>query len=89
MGTERFNGEDPIQLRRVSMSFGKFKAVNDLTLSIREGENITLLGHNGAGKTTTIYALTGMYHLSAGDVTVKGLSIRRDMEAIRRQIGLC
>ena len=55
--------------------FGKFKAVDDLNISIQEGEVFTLLGHNGAGKTTTISMLTGMLMPSKGDATLYGYSI--------------
>jgi len=48
------------------MKFGNFKAVDDLTMSIKENEIFALLGHNGAGKTTCIYMLTGMLHMTEG-----------------------
>lgn len=66
IGTEKIATEDPIQLKRVTMKFGNFKAVDDLTMSIKENEIFALLGHNGAGKTTCIYMLTGMLHMTEG-----------------------
>jgi ABC-type multidrug transport system ATPase subunit len=51
--------------------------VNNLNLSIREGEVFTFLGHNGAGKTTTIYMLTGMLQATLGDAFVHGYSISK------------
>jgi len=57
------------------MQFGKFKAVDNLSLSIRENEIMALLGHNGAGKTTTIYMLTGMLHMSQGEASLYGRSV--------------
>ena len=73
--TKHFDRSDPIQLINISKVFGKFKAVDDLNISIQEGEVFTLLGHNGAGKTTTISMLTGMLMPSKGDATLYGYSI--------------
>ena len=41
-------------IKNLEKKFGDFKAVNDLSFSIKQGEILTILGHNGAGKTTTI-----------------------------------
>ena len=71
------------------MLFGQFRAVDQLTLSIKQDEIISLLGHNGAGKTTAIYMLTGMLMPSEGDAIIHGNSIRRDTDEVRRSIGLC
>ena len=54
-----------------------------------KGQIFVLLGHNGAGKTTTINMLTGLYEPSAGDAHVFGRSIRREMDGVRRLIGVC
>ena len=66
------NSTDPIQLKRVTMKFGDFTAVDQMSLSIKRNEIIALLGHNGAGKTTAIYMLTGMLHMTSGDAIVNG-----------------
>lgn len=78
------------QLRReFSTPAGKKVAVDDLQLTMYEGEIFALLGHNGAGKSTTINMLTGMVTPSAGDATIAGHSILTDMTEIRRLIGVC
>jgi len=68
----------------MTKDFGEFRAVDDLSLSIKEGEIIALLGHNGAGKTTAIYMLTGMLMPTHGDAIIHGLSIKKDTDAVRR-----
>lgn len=50
---------------------------------------MAVLGHNGAGKTTAIYMLTGMLHMTSGDATIHGMSVKKDIDAVRRNIGLC
>ena len=59
------------------MKFGDFKAVDQMSLSIRENEIMALLGHNGAGKTTAIYMLTGMLHMISGDAEIYGKNVKR------------
>lgn len=71
------------------MVFGEFRAVDQLTLSIKQDEIIALLGHNGAGKTTAIYMLTGMLMPTEGDAIINGHSIKKDTDTVRRSIGLC
>lgn len=63
--------------------FGEFRAVDAMTMSIKENEIISLLGHNGAGKTTAIYMLTGMLMPTQGDAVIHGKSIRRDTDEVR------
>ena len=54
-----------------------------------EGEIFALLGHNGAGKTTTLHMLTGMTGPTSGTATVYGKDILKDMNQIRKSIGVC
>ena len=60
-----------------------------MSLSIRQGEIMALLGHNGAGKTTAIYMLTGMLHMTSGDATIYGKNVNREIDEVRKEIGLC
>ncbi len=57
--------------------FGAVTAVNDVSLSVREGETFGFLGPNGAGKTTTIRLLTGVLTPDAGTVLINGIDIHR------------
>ena len=72
IGAREINPNDPIQLNRVTMKFGGFKAVDNLSLSIRRDEIMAILGHNGAGKTTAIYMLTGMLQMTSGEAKING-----------------
>lgn len=51
------------------------RALQDITLDIRSGDRVALLGHNGAGKTTLLRALTGIYSPTTGTVNVNGRRI--------------
>jgi len=59
-GEKEFNSDDPIRITNLTKKFGKFTAVDKMTVSIKGNEVFAILGHNGAGKTTAIYMLTGM-----------------------------
>jgi ABC-2 type transport system ATP-binding protein len=61
-----------VDVEDVSKSFGGLKALNGVTLRVRQGEIYGLLGPNGAGKTTLIRAICGLVEAHAGTVTVLG-----------------
>jgi len=60
--------------------------VDDLSLQIRPGEICAFIGHNGAGKTTTLKACCGILPFEEGEITVGGISVRRDPLACKRQL---
>lgn len=66
---------------------GVIRALEDLTISVSEGEIFGFLGPNGAGKSTTIRLLLGFLHPTAGSAEVLGLDIVRDSVAIRGRVG--
>ena len=65
-----------------------FRALNNVSLDIRQGEIFALLGPNGAGKTTLISILCGLVNPGEGQLRVAGLDILRDYRTVRRMIGL-
>ena len=73
----------------LSKSFNDKVAVDNLSLTMYEGQITALLGHNGAGKTTTMTMLTGLTRPSSGHCTIYGQDIGSDMKDIRGQIGIC
>jgi ABC-2 type transport system ATP-binding protein len=64
-----------IELKNVTKKFGKFTAVDNLTLTIPEGEFFGFLGPNGAGKTTTIKMIVGLFTPTTGEIFVNGFNI--------------
>jgi ABC-2 type transport system ATP-binding protein len=67
-----------IQIEHLSKRFGAFTAVNDLNLSIAEGEIFGFLGPNGAGKTTTIRMMMGLLKPTTGQVVLGGHPLAKD-----------
>ena len=64
-----------LDMKNVTKTFGAFKALDDLTMSVPQGTVYGLVGPNGAGKTTAIRLLTGVYRPDSGDITLEGLPI--------------
>lgn len=69
-------------------SFGKKEAVRGISFSIARGEIFGLLGPNGAGKTTTISMLSGLLEPTDGKITICGLDLAKEPNAVKARIGL-
>ena len=78
---------DAILLDQLVVRFGRFVAVDRLSLSVREGELFGFLGPNGAGKTTTIRVLIGGRAPSSGRVEVAGLRMPQQFDRIKPLFG--
>ena len=75
-----------LELQNVTKTFGTFKALDDLTMTIPTGAVYGLVGPNGAGKSTAIRHITGIYRPDFGSVTLDGLPIYENPE-IKQTIG--
>jgi ABC-2 type transport system ATP-binding protein len=81
--------EPLLDVRDLSVRYGKREALRDFSLAARAGEVIGLLGPNGAGKSTALLAIAGAVHASAGRVRVGGVDAHAEPMIARRRIGLC
>jgi ABC-2 type transport system ATP-binding protein len=77
-----------LEVRDLHVSYGPVKAVEGVTLEIREGEIFGLLGPNGAGKTTTLSAIEGLLNPDAGSILVEGIDMHEDPLAAKAQMGV-
>ena len=75
-----------IEITRLKKTFGRFTAVDDLNLSIDQGEAVALWGSNGAGKTTVIRCVLGLLRYR-GQITIGGCDIAKAGKAVRSQVG--
>lgn len=77
-------------MKGLSRSFGKTRVVDNLNLTISEGEVFGFLGPNGAGKTTTVRMLTCLIRPTEGTAFLDGLDVRKESDAmnIRKKVGL-
>ena len=75
-----------LELQNVTKTFGSFKALDDLTMTVPTGAVYGLVGPNGAGKSTAIRHITGIYRPDFGSVTLDGLPIYENPD-IKQTIG--
>jgi branched-chain amino acid transport system ATP-binding protein len=66
-----------LEIEGLFCRYGKVSALRDLTLEVREGELVTLIGANGAGKTTTLKAISGILPPAEGRISFDGEDITR------------
>lgn len=77
-----------IRTENLRKEYGSTVAVNDVSVSIREGEIFGLLGPNGAGKTTLVELLQGLRTPTAGSATVLDIPLQQGLETIKDRIGV-
>ena len=78
-----------LELTGVEIRYGMLAAVHDLTLTVNEGEIVTLLGANGAGKTTTLRMISGLMHPYRGTVRFEGKDISGLVPHKIVNLGIC
>jgi len=76
-----------VRADNLTRSFGNFKAVDNISFTVKKGEIFGFLGANGAGKTTTIRLLCGLLRPTSGTASVAGLDVYHDYEQIKMHIG--
>lgn len=76
-----------IEIHNLSKSYGKVKALVDISFDVREGELFGLIGPDGAGKTTLFRLLATLLNADSGSASVDGYDIRREYRAIRSRVG--
>ncbi|MGA9405496.1 MAG: ABC transporter ATP-binding protein [Bacteroidota bacterium] len=76
-----------IILKNLTKKFGSFTAVDNLTLTVPQGEFFGFLGPNGAGKTTTIKMMTGLFTPSAGSIIINGFDIQQQALEAKSSFG--
>ena len=79
-----------IELRGITKRFGKVIANDNISLEIRKGEILSLLGENGSGKTTLMNMLSGIYQPDGGEIYSEGkrVTIRSPKDAYSLGIGM-
>lgn len=76
-----------LEVRSLSKSYGQFKALCDVTFSVKPGEVFGFLGPNGAGKTTTMNIVAGLIEADSGAVVIDGMDLHNNRSHVRRSVG--
>lgn len=77
-----------IQIDHLCKSFGRVKAVQDLSFCVKKGELFAFLGINGAGKSTTINIMCGQLSKDSGSVIIDTHDLDQDMDGVKRGLGV-
>jgi ABC-2 type transport system ATP-binding protein len=83
----RVSGDVAVEVRGLRKNYGGFVAVDDVSLSIADGEIFGILGPNGAGKTTIVECVMGLRRADAGTIRVLGLDPVRERAELHQIIG--
>jgi ABC-2 type transport system ATP-binding protein len=82
-------GTEPvIRVRGLTKRYGEIRAVDGIDFDVGKGEIFGLLGPNGAGKTTTVEILEGLREPDGGEVSVLGIDVTREADALKARIGV-
>jgi len=76
-----------LSARNLNRRFGDHLVIHDVSLQLRRGEVLGLLGHNGAGKSTTMQMLTGCLSPNSGDIEICGINLLRQPELAKANLG--
>lgn len=77
-----------VEVRNLIKRYGNKLAVDNMNLTIEEGEVIGLLGPNGAGKTTLINSIIGITEIQSGEINIFGKSMSKDPMEIKKRVGV-
>ncbi len=78
-----------IEVSDLTISFGRTIALNHLSLTIKKGSSVALIGRNGAGKSTTLRVLSGVLPPTSGEIFLNGINVVKDPTAARFEVGYC
>ncbi len=77
-----------IEVKHLTKYYKDFKAIDDLSFFVKEGEILGLLGPNGSGKSTTINCLLSLLHFKNGSIQILGREMKPESYDIKKQIGV-
>src|SRR5690348_17705649 len=81
-------GLPAMEITHLRKTYGTLAAVDDVSLSVAEGEIFGILGPNGAGKTTTVECAIGLRNADSGTVRLLGLDPRTERDEVREIVGV-
>ena len=81
------NPSPVVEVSGLSKHFGPFRAVNELSFKVMEGDVYGFLGQNGAGKSTTIRMLLSLIRPTSGNISIFGMDMERHRREVLSKVG--
>lgn len=78
----------PLEIKDLRVHYGKIEAIKGISVTVNEGEIVTLIGANGAGKTTTLKTISGLRKVSSGSIIFNGQNISNMSAHERVELGI-
>jgi branched-chain amino acid transport system ATP-binding protein len=78
-----------LELAGVNVAYGRIQALRGISLTVQEGQIVSLIGANGAGKTTTMKTISGLLGLQSGSMTFDGEDLTKVRADLRVRKGIC
>ena len=89
--SQAINNQPVIEIKNLKKSFGPQAVLTDVSLTLRDGENLVVLGKSGTGKSVLIKCIVGLLHSDAGTISVFGKDLstltRQEMSELKQKIG--
>ena len=80
--------ENIIEIKNLSKSFNKIKAVDNISFKVKKGEFFAFLGVNGAGKSTTINMMSGALKIDSGSIKICDYDVNKNLDEIKKNVGI-
>ncbi|MBE6955733.1 MAG: ABC transporter ATP-binding protein [Ruminococcaceae bacterium] len=77
-----------LEIKDLHVSYGAINAIRGISLTVNDGELVTLIGANGAGKTTTLHTINGLLSAASGEITFDGHDLRKTPSSNIIRLGL-
>lgn len=77
-----------ISVRGLNVSFGDRQVLRGIDLEVAKGEIVVIMGSSGGGKTTLLRCISGLLRPTSGAITVDGIDVVKDPEAVHQKVGL-
>ena len=77
-----------LEIKDLHVSYGAINAIRGISLTVNDGELVTLIGANGAGKTTTLHTINGLLNAASGEITFDGHDLRKTPSSNIIRLGL-
>ena len=78
-----------LEIKDLNVFYGAVHAIKGISLTVQDGELVSLIGANGAGKTTTLHTITGLIPAASGEILMNGTNLQKITASNIIRLGIC